>query len=433
MGYGLRCIDDTRCFGRILAVAALLSVSWQAAVPARADDGATPRPSASAPAAERVAGHAAASEKSYVVSYPVADILSEVRNQRHLDAAGARDFFNGRVKGPPVMQCDMAQKCRAHFDEPQWRDEDLVVVANQAGHAQISAMLAAFRKFGVAEYSINIRFVALPEEQARKAFSDSASSIPTANRDASSSSDAGSPVVSEIPQERHGAAMVRARTAVEANSPLRFRVLDRDSEMKLLKFVDSDRRGRRVQPNVLDAPMITTFSGQTASVSDIAHSQFVVGTTLLPSGKREPKTRDVSEGTSIHLRPIVDPKGDVRLEFAASFSRIEQVTTENLKIAPDSELALRIPKVSTVCIDGGVSLKPAQSLILGSVKGFAEARTVSLMDKWFGCWIRPEKCAVQPLDLIVLLRVEPFEPPNPVTARVSSVGSSVACRTSSVP
>ena len=38
---------------------------------------------------------------------------------------------------------------------------DLVIVANQAGHEQVSAMLAAFRKFGIAEYAISVCFVTM--------------------------------------------------------------------------------------------------------------------------------------------------------------------------------------------------------------------------------------------------------------------------------
>jgi type II secretory pathway component GspD/PulD (secretin) len=179
-------------------------------------------------------------------------------------------------------------------------------------------------------------------------------------------------------------------------------VLDRESEAKLLKLVASDRRS-----NVLEAPRITTFSGQTASASDIAYSQFVVGETLLPCGKRELKTRDVAEGTTIQVRPVAESNGDLGLSFSASFSRIAQVTCENRKIAPDRELVLRIPHVSTVCIEGRVALKPGQSLVLGGVKGFAEAMEVSSTDKSPDGRLDPKKREVQPVELVVLVRVEP--------------------------
>ena len=53
---------------------------------------------------------------------------------------------------------------------------------------------------------------------------------------------------------------------------MRFRVLDNDALAKLLELVNSNRRS-----NILYAPQITTYNGQTASLSDIARSQYVVG------------------------------------------------------------------------------------------------------------------------------------------------------------
>jgi len=266
----------------------------------------------------------------------------------------------------------------------------------------------AFGKLGVTEYSITLRFIAIAEEQTRKALGDSTCSLLTTKPAPPASSGAGSPVAAEIPLEHHGPAWARARTVVEKDSPIWFRVLDRESEAKLLKLVDSDRRSK-----VLDAPRITTFSGQTASVSDIAHTPFVVGETVLPSGKREPTTRDVIEGTTLHLRPVAASHRDLGLSFSASFSRMEQVTGEHLKIAPDRERVLQIPHVSTLCIEGSVSLKPGQSLLLGGAKGFAEATEVSSTDKLLGGRLLPKQRAVQPLELIVLVRVEAFRLPSP--------------------
>jgi hypothetical protein len=404
MGTWLRCTDGISHTGRILTAAAILSVWWTAAS-----------------AADRVASGAGPSEKMYVVSYPVGDVLLQIQNQRHLDMAGAKDFIRGRVKGPPVQQMDMAQQRREQVGELRWGDEDLVVAANQVGHAQISAMLGAFRKYGVAEYAITVRFVTLSEEQMREAFSDSTSSLLTMNQASSSSPDAGLPAVSEVPPEHHGAAEARAHTIVEEDSPLRLRVLDKDSEAELLKSIASNPRS-----NAIVAPLVTTFSGQTASVSDLAHSQFIVGSTVLPSGKREPKKRNVTEGTSLHLRPVAAANGEIRLDFAASFSKIEKVTTKKLKIAPDGELTLQIPQVSTLRIDGGVSLKPGQSLLLGSVKGFAEARKVSWTDKLFGGWLLPKQSEVQPLELVLLLRVDSFERLSHTTVRAIEAKPAVA-------
>jgi hypothetical protein len=393
MASWIRCGDGKLFVGRLLAAATLLGASWNAAAPSRAGDNVS-------------------SDTMYVVTYEVADILSQIQDERRLDTEAAKDFLGKRVKGPPVMQLafDTARLNPVRIDEPNWLDERLVVSANQAGHGRTTAMLAAFRKFGVAEYAISVRFVTMTEAQSLEAFPDSTSSLLTTNQNEASRSET-VPLVSEIPPVYDGATAVRARTIIEEDSTMRFRVLDNDALTKLLKLVDSNPRS-----NTLEMPNVTTFNGQTASLSDIARSQFVVGANLLSSGGHEPKTKEVTEGTSLLFRPAAEPNGDIRLDFAASFTKIENVTKEVLKVAPDKEIALQIPKVATCQVDGGVVLKPGQSLMFGSVKRLSEGRSESLIDKLLG---RPMKREMQ--QLVLILRAEPYELPRHATARVSSV------------
>ena len=402
------------CVGRILAAVTLLGLSWDAAVPARADDGPTKRNPAPASAAKHVAGGNASSETMYTVTYSVADILSQIQDERRLNAEDAKEFLGNRVKGPPVLQSALDRLRRVRIEEPQWLEleERLVVTANQAGHEQITAMLAAFRKFGVAEYAISVRFITMTEEQALQEFPDSTSSALTTNENQATNSEA-APLVSEIPPVYDGTTAFKSRTIIEDDSPMRFRVLDKDALAKLLELVHRNSRS-----NTLETPGVTTYNGQTASVSDTCRSQFVVGANLLSSGEHELKTREVTEGTSMLFRPAAEPNGDIRLDFATSFTKIENVTKEVLKIAPDREIALQIPKVATCQVDGGVMLKPGQSLMFGGVKRLSEGRSESLTDKLLG---RTTKREVQ--QLIVILRVEPFEVPNHAAARVASAAN----------
>ena len=404
-------IEGKLCVGRILVAATLLGVSWDAAVAARADDAPTKRNPAPASAAKHVAGENTASETMYTVTYAAADILSQIQDERCLNAEDAKEFLGNRVKGPPVMQSefDPTRPSRVRIEEPRWLQECVVIVANQAGHEQVSAMFAAFRKFGIAEYAISVCFVTMSEDLAREAFPDSTSLALITNENLASRSDAVF-LAPEIPPIHDNTTAFNTRTIIEDNSPMRFRVLDNDALAKLLELVNSNRRS-----NILYAPQITTYNGQTASLSDIARSQYVVGANLLSSGGHELKTKDVNEGTSMHFRPAAEPNGDIRLDFAASFTKIESVTKEVLKIAPDKEIALQIPKVATCQVDGGAVLKPGQSLMFGGVKRLSEGRSISTLDKLLG---RPPKCEVQ--QLVLILRVEPFEVPSHAAARVAS-------------
>lgn len=391
MKSSLRSLANIGLLGRSWVAIVILGVTW-AALPA-------------------IAGDVAPADALYTVTYKVDDILSEIRSARHLEAAESKDYLEERVKGPAVAQLDWPKQKEVRFGEMRCRDEDLTVVANRAGHEQVEAMFAAFRQFGEAEYVISVRFITLSDARMRDIFPDATSTLLTSHQNPPSSSEPVMPAVAEIPVDRAGNVAARSRTVIEEDAPMRLRVLDRDDEAKLIRLVESDRRS-----NMLIAPKVTTFNGQTASVSDIIRTRFVVGANVLPSGEREPKTQEVAEGTSMQFRPHAEPGGDIRLDFAASFTKIEKVTTENVKLESGCELTLQIPMVATAQIDCGVLLKPGQSLIVGNIKRLAESRSISWTDKLLG---RPPK--VEPQELALILSVEPFELPNRAAAKVTAV------------
>jgi hypothetical protein len=358
-----------------------------------------------------LAGEAIPANALYPITYKVEDILSELQSARYLEAAEARDYLEVRVKGPAVAQLDWPKQREVRFGEMRCRDEDLTVVANRAGHEQVEALFAAFRQFGEAEYVIFVRFITLSDARMRDIFPDATSTLLTSHQNPPSSSEPVMPAVAEIPVGREGNVAARSRTVIEEDAPMRLLVLDRDDEAKLIRLVESDRRS-----NMLIAPKVTTYSGQTASLFDIIRTRFVVGANVLPSGEREPKTQEVAEGTSMQFRPHAEPGGDIRLDFAASFTKIEKVTTENVKLDSGREMTLQIPMVATARIDCGVLLKPGQSLIVGNVKRLAESRSISWTDQLLG---RPPK--VESQELALILSVEPFEIPNRAAAKVAAV------------
>jgi hypothetical protein len=396
-------------------LAAFFAAYWLIAVSAFA--GERPAAHVAARQAESATSGDAATGAMYVVDYPAAKLIAAIQAERHWADAEARSFLIDRVKGPAVLRLETIQHPAsvARIGEAKCRGDVLAVSANRAGHEQIAAMLAAFRKFGVAEYAITVRFLTMREELLGEIFPDSTSTLLAADADASAASPAIPAEESELPLERReGVAAMKTQTIIEENSPLRFRVLDKDAAANLLTLVNGDRRS-----NVLCAPLVTSFSGKTALVSDLARSRFVVGAIPLPEGGYRPKTRDVDEGTLIRLRPVAKSNGDVRLDFAASFSKIENVTAENLKLASNADLKLQIPRLATLRVDGGVVLKPGQSAILAGIKRLSESRQPSLTDRLLGGWNHPPKREFQVL--VLMLRVEPYQLPGHPAPRGSSV------------
>lgn len=407
----LRCVEEKLSLRRTLATVTLLGLVW-IAIPVQAADRPAARRSAKTSVTNPPKSDSAPSEPIYTVTYSAADIISKIQEERQLNAEDAKEFLRNRVKGPPVLQknFDQHQRDIRIENDPQWLEDNLVVIASRAGHEQVYAMLSAFRKFGVKEYAISVRFITMTEEQALEAFPDSTSSLLTSIQNPSTDLES-APVVSEIPPVYDGQPTVRARTIIEEDSTTRFRVIDKEALTKLIAAVHADRR-----TNDLEAPLVTTYNEQTASLSDTCRSQFTVGANLLPSGGHELKTKTVTEGTSMHFRPIAEANGDIRLDFAASFTKIDKVTKEVLKLTPDKETVLQIPQVATCQVDGGVVLKPGQSLMFGGIKRLSEGRSESTLDKLLG---REPKREMQLL--IVIMQVEPFHLPPSTPQQPPSV------------
>ena len=176
-------------------------------------------------------------------------------------------------------------------------------------------------------------------------------------------SDAVQPAAFDRPLGSHeGTHVARAQLLIEKDSPMRFRIVDKEQGEKLLDRCMADKRS-----NMLQAPKVTVFSGQTALVSDTSKSPFVVGVKPVVGAfatAYQPQIRVVSEGTTLQLRPVAERSGAVRLDFAASFSKIQDVGTATFNRTPTSGVTIQVPKVATVRMEGGAALKPGQWLLL---------------------------------------------------------------------
>ena len=139
--------------------------------------------------------------------------------------------------------------------------------------------------------------------------------------------------------------------------------MDKEQGEKLINRCMADKRS-----NMLQAPKVTVFNGQTALVSDTSKSPFVVGVKPVVGAfatAYQPQIRVVSEGTKLQLRPVVERSGAIRLDFAAAFPKIQEVETATFNRTPSGGVTIQVPKLATVRMEGGAALKPGQWLLLG--------------------------------------------------------------------
>ena len=242
--------------------------------------------------------------------------------------------------------------------------DDLVVGATDAGHKRAADALDVLRKYGTSnQIAIETRFLTIGDKEFQEVLPESTMSPLNVDEAGLANSDAVQPASFDRPLGSHeGTHVARAQLLIEKDSPMRFRIVDKEQGEKLIDRCQADKRS-----NMIQAPKVTVFNGQTALVSDTSQSPFVVG--VIPvvgpfATAYQPQIRVVSEGTMLQLRPVADRSGAVHLDFAATFSKIQEVETATFNRTPTDGTTIQIPKVATIRLEGGAALKPGQWLLL---------------------------------------------------------------------
>lgn len=359
----------------------------------------------------------------YTKTYSVKDVLSKLRKEERgaLSGPDAKEGLSQLVRCSITNSMAGSAGDRRNRPQPEqvlWlNDDELVVGANNAGHKRVADTLNALRKYGVSDQiAIETRFVTIPDDVLQRALPDW--SPLNANEAASAGSDAVWPASFDRPLSSHeGTCVARAQLLIEKSPPVRFRIMDQDQGEKLIEWCENDARS-----NVLQAPKVTVFNGQTACVSDTAHSPFVVGV-VTGEGQEspvapQPQIRVVSEGTVLQLRPIADQSGAIHLDFAATFSRIRKVETVSLNRTRPNGATVQIPEVASIRMEGGAELKPGQWLLLSGSDMTNQMTATKVAPVSWKDWLLSggkRQKQPQPPQFLMMLRAEKIQPAHAAT------------------
>ncbi len=186
-----------------------------------------------------------------------------------------------------------------------------------------------------------------------------------------------------------------------AGASLGFAIL---SDIEAFLFINAAQGDRR--SNVLQAPKVTLFNGQQASVMDSAQTPFVMG--LIPvvgdfAAAQQPVIVIVSEGTFLTVQAVVSQdRRFVRLTVVPYFSRIEKVDTftfegmettientaqqgnqttpnDNTRRSRESTrirqgTSVQLPTVASISVATTVSVPDGGTVLLGGIKRLSEGR-----------------------------------------------------------
>jgi len=187
-----------------------------------------------------------------------------------------------------------------------------------------------------------------------------------------------------------------------AGAQLGFAIL---SEVEAYFFINAAQGDRRT--NVLQAPKVTLFNGQQASIQDMTQVPFVMG--IIPvvgdfAAAQQPVIVVLNEGTYLTVQAVVsNDKRFVRLTIVPYFSSIGDVNTftftgetttitdssqqgnqdqpndnskkSNARQVRQSGTTVQQPSFSTVTVSTTVSVPDGGTILLGGIKRLREGRT----------------------------------------------------------
>ncbi len=292
----------------------------------------------------------------------------------------------------------------------------LVVSAPQEVHEQIADLLQSLRRLQNLQVTIEVRFISLSDTFFERIGIDFDANLPSRTR---GPVQRGGPSVSvglssgtdllPVPttdldiQFRQGSfnAAVPPFGNFDAGTAgrLGFAIL---SDLELFFFLEAAAGDSRT--NIMQAPKVTMFDGQFASVNDTANRPFVLGLTPVVGDfavAQQPIIVVLAEGTQLNVQSVVSPdKRFVRMTLSPQFTRIEDAdrtfTFEGRRVTrsgssvldPDGRpieqddeeeiiegTTVQLPTFAQTSVSTTVSVPDGGTILLGGIKRLREGRT----------------------------------------------------------
>jgi beta-lactamase regulating signal transducer with metallopeptidase domain len=138
----------------------------------------------------------------------------------------------------------------------------------------------------------------------------------------------------------------------------------KESELAdLIRSVSADVKG-----NILMAPRVTLFNGQTASIADQVRRPFVTGVDPKADGRMQPVISVVDEGLSFELTPKAGDDNSITLAFKVKTSSIGKVSYANLPIkasnSAEPNFTVQVPATEQYEVSSSVNLAVGESVVV---------------------------------------------------------------------
>lgn len=295
---------------------------------------------------------------------------------------------------------------------PYPQNLSLVISTTSEVHDQITELLESLRRLQNLQVTIEVRFITLSDSFFEQIgvdfdiqFDDNVNQLP--DEDSGPSVSIGFDGVNGLPttdfdvQLSNNFGVQPAFGAFDAGSGSRigFAILSDIEAFFFLQAAQGDTRN-----NVLQAPKVTLFDGQLATISDVTQRPFVTSITPVVGDfavAQQPVIVVLNEGTQLNVQAIVsDDKRFVRLTLVPFFSQIGNVETftyegrrrrrtTSQEIDPttgepvvDNEeddivegTTVQLPQFAFTSVSTTVSVPDGGTILLGGIKRLSEGRS----------------------------------------------------------
>ncbi|MCA9178858.1 MAG: M56 family metallopeptidase [Planctomycetales bacterium] len=329
--------------------------------------------SAQRPGAQALASPPSRPLKLEARSYEVGDLLVPAARSPHatqLDGDQLVHLLGLKTELQPteaarVLEAD-AEAAHRQWGAASVEGGRLTVLATPAKHRELKRQLELFRRHGFAEVRLRSRMLRMPADLLAKLNIDWR--LPPQQGPA-------------VPMEK----LVLDPTIAPSQLVLN-RVLTANQMQAIVALAE-----RQEGVKLTEMPVVRTWVGQAANVSDVVMRPFVVSLAAEESGKPEPVINVVKEGWTLNLLPTLktgrasiagDPRearwtrtttnrggraaGQIELKCDVIESSIEKVDTFTFQLRPNSVATVQVPEVRSRFWSVTAKLDSGETLAVGS-------------------------------------------------------------------
>lgn len=245
-----------------------------------------------------------------------------------------------------------------------WADDNRLIVRSPSdGHAGIHAELQSLRKNGFQQLIIQTQLLSGPAANPATLPVDWKVLDLAGGQASTGFGPADLPDVTADSSQNQIAVQGRVETIIEKRQPTMLAIAE-------AKLIDEIINSAQAQPrtNVLAAPQIRLFNGDTATVQDILRRPFVTGINRR-DGQNSPVVQVYEEGWSMHCRPRLQADNkSARLDLNLTLRAIVNVETKTVSSDGNaSQTQVQVPELSTTTVRTTVNVPLNQSLIIGGL------------------------------------------------------------------